>query len=373
MILTEIKLVNFRNYSNVKIKLSEGINIIYGENAQGKTNILESIYVLALTKSHRTYIDNSLIKIGSNKSKISGILLKNNIKTKLCVEITQNNKILNIDSNIEPKVSNYISNLNIIFFYPEDLELVKGNPVVRRKYINTQLSQLQSNYMIILNDYNRLIKMKNKFLKTKQLYYEEDKQYYSILNEHIINKAVSIYLLRKKYIDKINEYAHDVFFNLTGISDFYIKYKPIIKINNDKNLIIEELKKQFELKQNEEFRLKKSIVGPHLDEFEFYVKNKNLKSFGSQGQQRMAVLSMKLSEVEIFKEYKNSYPILLLDDVFSELDNKKKNHLLKYIDNNMQTIITTTDLKNINKKMLKNSKRFKISDGNIIKEVEEHE
>lgn len=373
MILTEIKLNNFRNYSNVKIELAHGTNIIYGDNAQGKTNLLESIYVLALTKSHRTYIDNSLIKTGSEQSKICGTLLKNKVKTKLCVQITNNTKILNIDSNVESKVSNYISNLNIVFFYPEDLDLVKGNPIIRRKYINTQLSQLLNNYIVLLNDYNKLIKMKNKFLKVKQLYYEEDRQYYKILNEHIVNKAISIYLLRNKYIDKINEYCKNIFFNLTKIEEFNIKYKPSIKISNNKEQIKEELEHQLLKKQEDEFRLKKALVGPHLDDFEFYIGDKNMKSFASQGQQRMAVLSMKLSEVEIFKEYKESYPILLLDDVFSELDNKKKNHLLKYINNNIQSIITTTDLKNINKKILSNAKLFKVENGNIIKEVEKHE
>lgn len=373
MILTDIKLINFRNYDNVKIKLSKGINIIYGDNAQGKTNLLESIYVLALTKSHRTYIDNNLIKINCSKSKIEGTILKNNIRTKLSVEMTNNTKLLNVDLNKESKISNYISNLNIIFFYPEDLEIIKGNPIIRRKYLNTQLSQLQPNYMILINDFNKLIKIKNKFLKNRQALSDVDKQYYVTLNNHIINKAVSIYLLRKKYIDKINSYAEKIFFDLTRIDNFNIKYKPLIDVQYDRNLIIENLKQEMINKQNDEFRLKKSLVGPHLDDLEFYIGSKNLKLYGSQGQQRMAVLAMKLSEIEIFKEYKNSYPILLLDDVFSELDNKKKNHLLKYINNNIQSIITTTDLKNINKKILDNSKIFKISNGNIIKEVEKNE
>lgn len=373
MILTELKINNFRNYNNAKIKLSNGINIIYGDNGQGKTNLLESIYVLALTKSHRTYIDNNLIRMNCLKSKLEGTLLKNEIKTKLCIELIENNKNLYIDLNKETKVQDYISNMNIIFFYPEDLELVKGNPIIRRKYINTQLCQLLSNYMVLLNDYNKLIKIKNKFLKTKQYLSESDKQYYKILNDHIVNKAVSIYLFRNKYIDKINNYSEEIYFNLTGIKGFNIKYKPLINVTNSKNDIIETMKNELSKKENDEFRLKKSLVGPHLDDFDFYIEEKNLKLYGSQGQQRMAVLALKLSEVEIFKEYKNSYPILLLDDVFSELDNKKKNLLLKYINNNIQSIITTTDLKNINKKTLDNSKLFKISNGNIIKEVEKNE
>lgn len=372
MWINNIKLNNFRNYKNVKIKLSDKINIIYGDNGQGKTNLLESIYVLALTKSHRMYIDNNLIYNNSKQASISGTLLNDEIKTKLSVKLSQNEKILTIDSNVEKKVSNYISKLNIIFFYPEDLELVKGNPIIRRKYINTQLSQLQSNYMIILNDYNKLIKIKNKFLKNKNLLNDSDKQYFKILNEHIVNRAVSIYLLRKKYIDKINSNAEDIYYKLTGIKKFYVKYKPSIDISNDRNEIIRNLKRKLEEKEKDEFRLKKSLIGPHLDDYEFFIDEKNLKSYGSQGQQRIAVLSMKLSEVEIFKYYKNTFPILLLDDVFSELDNKKRNLLLKYINNNIQSIITTTDLRNINKKVLLNSKIFKIMNGTIIKEVEKN-
>ena len=376
MILTDIKLNNFRNYKNVKIKLSDKINIIYGDNGQGKTNLLESIYVLALTKSHRMYIDNNLIYNNSKQASISGTLLNDEIKTKLSVKLSQNEKILTIDSNVEKKVSNYISKLNIIFFYPEDLEL-------------------QSNYMIILNDYNKLIKIKNKFLKNKNLLNDSDKQYFKILNEHIVNRAVSIYLLRKKYIDKIygyfdiqnhlnpiywksqvnhtiNSNAEDIYYKLTGIKKFYVKYKPSIDISNDRNEIIRNLKRKLEEKEKDEFRLKKSLIGPHLDDYEFFIDEKNLKSYGSQGQQRIAVLSIKLSEVEIFKYYKNTFPILLLDDVFSELDNKKRNLLLKYINNNIQSIITTTDLRNINKKVLLNSKIFKITNGTIIKEVEKN-
>ena len=226
--------------------------------------------------------------------------------------------------------------------------------------------------MIILNDYNKLIKIKNKFLKNKNLLNDSDKQYFKILNEHIVNRAVSIYLLRKKYIDKINSNAEDIYYKLTGIKKFYVKYKPSIDISNDRNEIIRNLKRKLEEKEKDEFRLKKSLIGPHLDDYEFFIDEKNLKSYGSQGQQRIAVLSMKLSEVEIFKYYKNTFPILLLDDVFSELDNKKRNLLLKYINNNIQSIITTTDLRNINKKVLLNSKIFKIMNGTIIKEVEKN-
>ncbi|MCM1370447.1 MAG: DNA replication/repair protein RecF [Clostridium sp.] len=369
MILKNINLINFRNYKSAKVNLNSGINIFYGDNAQGKTNLLESVYVLALTKSHKSYIDNNLVFKGKDKATITGTIIKNNLKTKLEVSLKNKEKILKIDNNIESKINKYVSNLNIIFFYPEDLELIKGNPVLRRKYLNTELSQLQTNYMIILNDYNKLIKIKNLFLKTKKLDNKINYDYFEILNNHIIKKAIPIYILRNKYINKINFYVEKIFFDLTGLHNFEIKYKTGLEIEFNNNNLFNKLKERLENNIENEVRLKKCLVGPHLDDIEFYLDGVNLKFHGSQGQQRIAVLAMKLAEVEIFKQYSSSSPILLLDDVFSELDNKKKNKLIKYIDGEMQSIITTTDLKNINKKLLINSKIFKVINGNIEEEV----
>ena len=369
MFLNDISLVNFRNYKNLKIKLGKNINIIYGNNGQGKTNILESIYVLALTKSHKSYLDNNLIFLGKEQSKIAGTIFDNSIKTKLSINLTNKSKNLLVDNNIENKINKYVSIMNIIFFYPEDLELVKGTPIIRRKYLNTQLSQLYPNYLVILNDYNKLLKTKNLFLKTSLLNNKINKDYYDILNKHLIEKAAYIYIIRNKYITKINEIVEKIFFDLTGIHNFTIKYKTSILNNYEKENLCKELMFQINANSSNEVKLKKSLVGPHLDDFEFYIGNLNLKSFGSQGQQRMAVLATKLSEIKIFKKYKNTTPILLLDDVFSELDNKKKHKFIKYIDSNIQSIITTTDIKNISKKVLLNAKIYKINEGQIIEEV----
>ena len=161
MILHSIKLGNFRNYENIEVSLSNGINIIYGDNAQGKTNLLESIYVLALTKSHRSFIDHNLIKDEKQISKVSGRVEKNGISTNYEVVIEQKKKKCFIDGNEIKKLSDYISNLNIVIFYPEDLEIIKGAPDLRRRYINMEISQLDRNYFTILNDYNRLLKMRN--------------------------------------------------------------------------------------------------------------------------------------------------------------------------------------------------------------------
>ena len=368
MILKQISLINFRNYDRVDLNLGKGINIIYGDNAQGKTNLLESIYVLGLTKSHRLYIDENLIKSNSLQASIKGTLSKDDNNSLYEVKISHIQKNLYIDNNLIKKKLDYISNINIIIFYPEDLELVKGSPFTRRKYLDIELSQLYKNYLIVFNYYNRINKIKNNVLKKETI----DTNYLNILNGYLLDKASNIYYMRKKYIDKINQYASKIFFDLTGMNNFKIIYKT--QLSNIESIeaikkSIQELQKKYMFKEQ---KIRKCLYGPHLDDIEFFIEDMNIKLYGSQGQQRMAVLSLKLSELEIYRNYKNEYPILLLDDVFSELDNKKKNKLLKYIGNSVQTIITTTDLKNLNQKLLKNSKVLKISDGKIKEEVEKY-
>lgn len=366
MYLKKIKLHNFRNYDNVQLNLYKGINIIYGNNAQGKTNLLESIYVLGFTKSHRSFIDNNLIKQNQEYLTIEGIY-KDKFENKLNIYIDNKNKVLKYNGEVLKKVSDYLSLLNIIIFTPDDLEIIKGSPINRRKYLNLELSQLYSNYYVLINEYNKILKVRNEYLK--KMYKKEsiDKNYLNILTSYLTDKSITIYKMRQKYISRINEYVEKIYKDITNLSNFSIKYVPNIEIDiNDKNLK-EILLKEYENKLNYDIKLCSTSIGPHKDDIEFYLEDKNLKYYGSQGQQRLAILSFKLAEIEIFKKYKDTTPILLLDDIFSELDDKKKNNLLKYISKNIQTIITTTDLNNLDNKLIKKSKLFNINDGNIVK------
>lgn len=361
MFIKSIYLNKFRNYDQLKIDFKNGINIIVGENGQGKTNLLESIYVLGLTKSHRSFIDNNLVKEGESKSIIQGIIEKENISTKYEIEIG-NNKVLKIDNDKIKTITDYISNINIIIFYPDDLEIIKGSPNLRRRYVNMEISQLYSSYMTILNDYNKLLKMRNDYLKNNYI----DDNYLNIITNYLIEKATQIIIMRKKFIDRLNEIVPKIYEDISELSNFSIKYKCCIKLEdyNEKN-IVEKLKNMSEELRNAEFKYKTTLFGPHKDDIEFYLKNYNLKLYGSQGQQRMAILALKLAEIEIFKKYKNTLPILLLDDVFSELDDKKKNNLLNYINENIQTIITTTDINNINNNIVEKSNIIEIFNGNL--------
>ena len=362
MILKKIELTNFRNYGHLTTRFCKGINIIYGDNAQGKTNLLESIYVLGITKSHRSFIDNSLIKKNCNKSNVTGIINSGSLDINLSTTIEKNRKTLKVDNNVIKKVSDYISKMNIIIFYPDDLELLKGSPHIRRKYFNLELSQLYSNYLIILNEYAKLLKIRNDCLKKMCNNVEVDSNYFDVLTNYLV--------------DKVNEFCGKIYLDIMQLDNFYVKYIPSVDIDmTDNSKSKDLLLKTYRERLKYDIKMCSTTLGPHKDDFEFFLGENNLKFFGSQGQQRIAVLCLKLSEVEIFKKYKETTPILLLDDVFSELSDDKKNNLLKYISKDIQTIITTTELSNLNKKLIKKSKLFKIENGNLIKikEVENNE
>lgn len=366
MILNNIKLKNFRNYENLEISFSKGINIIYGKNAQGKTNLLESIYVLALTKSHRSFIDHNLIKSNEISSKISGKVEKDGIVTEYEVLIEQKKKKCFVDKDEIKKLSDYMSNLNIIIFYPEDLEIIKGSPQLRRRYINTEISQLDRNYFKILSDYTRLLKMRNDSLKKMTTFSAMEHPYFLAVTDYLIEKAAFLYKMRMKFIKKLNDQCEKIFFDISGKNGFYLQYDCSFVLEN---LSLEEiktlLKKKFSEVKALEYKVKTTMVGPHKDDISFFLGNINLKNYGSQGQQRMAILSLKLSEIEVFSNYCKTKPILLLDDVFSELDDIKKNNLLSYINGDIQTIITTTEITNIEDFILSKSKLIEIESGAI--------
>ncbi len=376
MILKKIELHNFRNYEKLMTRFYKGINIIYGDNAQGKTNLLESIYVLGLTKSHRSFIDNNLIKNNCESLLIKGTVSGDLFDKNLQIVIDNKSKSYEIDGLSVKKVSDYISNVNIIIFYPDDLEILKGSPQLRRKYLNMELSQLYNSYFVVLNDYNKLLKMRNEYLKKMNKGQNFDMNYFDIITSYLIEKAIIIYQMRYKFIEKINETCAQIYKDIMGLDGFHIEYISNLKIKDMKDPTLKE--KLFEQYRNQldyEQRMCITTLGPHKDDFNFMVGSNNLKLYGSQGQQRVAVLTLKLAEIPIFKKYKETTPILLLDDVFSELSDDKKNNLIKYISKDIQTIITTTELNNLDGRLVKKAKLFKIEKGKLtkIKEVKDNE
>lgn len=368
MILKSLSLKNFRNYETLSVNFSDTINIICGQNGQGKTNLLESIYVLAMTKSHRSFIDDNLIKEGCLESSICGTLIEDDIPTTLKLSWKNRKKELSVDQNKVKKVSDYLSKMNIIIFYPEDLNLIKGTPAERRRYFNLQLSQLYSGYYNVWNDYKKILKLRNDTLKKSVNKEDFSLKYLSVLTDYLIEKAIIIYRMRYKYIKKINEIVANTYLKIMNLDSFSLTYHSSISLENlEKEELRKKMREKFSLLSQAELNAGTTLVGPHRDDIEFFLGNNNLKNFGSQGQQRVAVLAMKLAEIELFTKYRGTKPILLLDDVFSELDEQKKNNLLDYIKNDIQTVLTTTELTNLDERLLKNATIIQIADGKIIR------
>ena len=367
MKLTKINLLNFRNCSNININLNDGMNIFIGNNAQGKTNILEAITMLALTKSHRVGVNPNIIMFDKKRAIIKGVVKKNKIISKLEILINEDGKTLKINQTGIKKIADYISNLNVIVFSPDDLEIIKGSPNIRRNLLNIQLSQISRVYLNTYNEYNKLLKTRNEYLKILFSNNIADRAYLDIITDKLIEKAIIIYQKRKEYIDLINLNINKYYNDIANFHGLKVVYLPNVDVDDyDSEKIRKKLKHTFYKNYNKELNYGMTMYGPHRDDFYFDLSNNDLKFFGSQGQQKMAILAYKLAEIPIFNDICGTKPLLLLDDIFSELDIKKRNKLLKFIgESDIQTIITTTDLKNINKKYLNNAYIYEVKNGNV--------
>lgn len=363
MILTKISLVNFRNYKKCNVKFNNQVNIFLGNNAQGKSNILESIYVLALTKSYRTNYDDILKRKGSDGYKIVGDIKIGKYFKNLSVLSSNNEKKVFInDTNIK-KISDYVSTFNVILFSPEDVETIKGTPSLRRDLLNIEISQLSQQYIKNYNEYNKILKMRNDYLKLIYTNGISDYRYLDVLTNNLIDRAVNIYKERINFINKINENISTIYNNLTKSDQLKILYEANIDITN--NNLREQLEEKYRLNQNKEVVAGMTLYGPHRDDFSFIINDNDAKTYGSQGQQKMAMIAFKLAEIPIFEEITGNKPVLLLDDIFSELDKSKKNHLIEFINDGIQVIITANDTVGISKKLLNNAKVFRIENGKI--------
>lgn len=342
------------------------MNIFVGDNAQGKTNILEAITFLALTKSHRLGVHPNVIMFDKKKAKIKGVVQRDKIISKLEIDILENEKKLFVNQTEIRRVADYISNLNVIVFSPDDLEIIKGSPSVRRNLLNIQLSQISKKYLNIYNEYNKLLRTRNEYLKILFQNSLADSSYLDIITDKLIEKAVYIYKKRNEYINFVNSSINTYYQKINGECGIVIKYEPNIEFNSyDDEEIRKTLKHYYKKNYKKELNYGMTLVGPHRDDFSFYLEDKDLKFFGSQGQQKTAVLAYKLSEISIFEDILKTKPVLLLDDIFSELDLKKRNRLLKLIHTGIQSIITTTDLKNINKKYLEDAYIYNVKNGKV--------
>lgn len=362
MKIDSLSLMNFRNYETLNISFGD-LNIIYGLNGSGKTNIIEAIYTLALTKSFRINNDKVMIKKGKIKAKIKGNVLKNGDENTFGVEISNDGKVVTINGEKQDKVSDYVSKINVILFNPSDTRLIDEAPMIRRKMLNIEISQIYKEYLVILTNYQRILKQRNFYLRGMYVNGSYTNTYLDILTKKLIEYGSIICKYREKFVDNINKYIASNYEKIFGSGTLKIRYVSTFKNKSEDDLI-----KRYKDNYQKELSVGKTLEGIHHDDIVFVLDNNNLKEWGSEGQRKNAIISFKLAEINVINEIKGYYPILILDDLFSELDKEKITNLLGMLDRNVQTFITTTDLKNISKKVIKDAKKIKVCDGAIEEE-----
>ena len=362
MKLNTIKLANFRNYEHIDLKFNNHLNIIYGNNGEGKTNLVEAIYVLSITKSFRTNNDRLLIRNGELSTKIEGEV-EENTKNNYQVILNKEGKKVKINNNIVSKVSDYITNINIILLEPEEQIIFTSPPQSRRKLINIEISKLEKNYIIYLNNYNKILKQRNFYLRELYINGNASKEYLDILTKKLVDWGFKIYELREKFINNINELIKDKYQSICSIGNLTIKY------NSDyKNKSIEEILNYYDKNYNREITMGKTLYGIHHDDIIFNLDNKDISEWGSNGQKKNAIFAFKLAEISLIAQEKGTLPILILDDLFSALDNEKIKNIINLLNDQIQTFITTTELDRLDKKLLKKASIFKVENNEIMEE-----
>lgn len=362
MKIKNLKLLNYRNYSNLDINFSDTLNLIYGNNGSGKSNIIEAIYLLSITKSFRTNNDLNLIKKDCDFTSVIGTI-ETTEKTKYEIQLSKEGKKVFIDGDKIKKISDYVSNINIVIFNPLDTKIISDSPSSRRKMLDIEISQVNKEYLLLLNSYNKILKHRNAYLKQLYLNGNASGEYLDILTKKMVSIGFKIYKIREDYINLINDNISKIYKNIFEYGDLFINYKSSYS-GKDEEKILNMYQKNYK----KEMSFGKTMFGIHHDDIDFLLDKNLIKDYGSVGQQKNAIISFKLSELIIVKKIKNTYPILILDDLFSELDDIKVNNIINMLNKEVQTFITTTNIDKIDKNLLESSTIYKIEDNNIIRE-----
>lgn len=360
MIIKSLELENFRNYDSLSLNFDSGTNILYGDNAQGKTNVLEAIYVSATTKSHKGSKDKEIVNFNKEEAHIKTFLSKGDMEYRVDMHLRKNkSKGIAINGQKLKKAAELLGLLNIVFFSPEDLSIIKSGPANRRSFVDMELCQLDKYYLYNLNQYNKIINQRNKLLK--DFYFNPDlKDTITIWDNQLVTYGKLIIDARYKFVEKLNEIIKDIHSNLSGRREhLVVVYEP--------DTSCEDFERKLSLNMDRDIKSKFTGVGPHRDDFAFIVNDVDIRKYGSQGQQRTAALSLKLAEIELVKQVTKDTPILLLDDVLSELDSNRQNYLLKSI-GDIQTIITCTGLDEFVNNRFEINKVFRVVNGAIESE-----
>ena len=360
MFIKRLQMLNYRNYNVLDISLGPHVNVFMGDNAQGKTNILEGIYYCAFARSHRTSKDRELINWNSNNALLSITVGRERLDKRIDISILKDGKkAIQINKIKIKKIGELFGNFNVVMFSPEDLKIIKDSPGVRRKFIDMELCQLNPKYYYNLVQYNKVLNERNSILRNRNI----NKDILDIYDMQLVEFGYNIIIDRLEYIQKLNKYSTKIHSDITSGKE-KIEFKYISTIKD-----LENIKENFYslLEKNRSRDCERGItsIGPHRDDFTVLINDIDTKSYGSQGQQRTAVLTIKFSSLKIIKELTGEHPVLLLDDVLSELDFSRKRYILSTI-GDIQTIITCTGIEDLYEYLDDKSKVFKVKDGEIL-------
>lgn len=368
MHIEQLQLKNYRNYEELDVRFDHKINVIIGENAQGKTNLMEAIYVLAFTKSHRTSRERELIQWDEEFAKIEGCIQASERSFPLEIIISNRGKKAKLNRLEQQRLSDYIGAFNVVMFAPEDLTLVKGAPQMRRRFIDMELGQIQPRYIYHLTNYQKILKQRNHLLRKMQRREKHDPIMLDILTEQLITHASELLKRRFEFLYLLRKWATPIHHGISReLEELEIMYEATIDVSEDaeQSTIDEKYLEHFTSIREKEIERGTTLVGPHRDDLSFFVNGKNVQTFGSQGQQRTTALSVKLAELELIHNEVGEYPVLLLDDVLSELDDFRQSHLLNTIQGKVQTFVSTTSVDGINHDTLEKAEMFHVHEGKI--------
>lgn len=368
MILNHLVLNHYRNYDHVELVTDHKVNIVIGPNAQGKTNLLEAIYVLAMTKSHRTSKDRELIKWHEKQATLQGDITKKYGDHRLELHITPQGKKAKINALEQTRLSEFIGTFNVVMFAPEDLHIVKGSPSVRRRFLNMEIGQVQPRYVYDLMQYQKVLYQRNNYLRQIAGSNQVNHDMMEVWNHQLAQYGVKIMMRRHAFIQKLQTWAEKIHASITEDREkLLIMYAPSFEMEQftDETVVFNQFMIKLSQVNHNEIKRGMTLLGPHRDDLKFFINEKEVFMYGSQGQQRTTALSLKLAEIQLIHEEVGEYPVLLLDDVLSELDSFRQTQLISTFQQTVQTFITTTGIESVNMAKLDHANLIHVQDGKL--------
>jgi DNA replication and repair protein RecF len=368
MWINALELRNFRNYESLQLfDLSPKVNILVGQNAQGKTNVVEAILLLSVAKSHRTNKDAEMIRFEAESALVQGMIERHERKYRLDLRLLPKGKKCAVNGVEKRKMSDFIGHLNVVLFAPEDLQLIKGGPQQRRRFLDVEIGQVSPQYLYNLTQYQKVLLQRNSLLK--EIWQKKgDEEMLMIWDDQLSVYGSKVIKKRLEFVDKLEGFAKEIHMRISGgKEELSFHYQNSIECS-DLNQLEEVYREELEKRRKGDIQRGSTSVGPHRDDLEVRINDRKVQTFGSQGQQRTASLSMKLAEIELIRAEVGEYPVLLLDDVLSELDEERQLHLVKSMGERVQTFVTTTSTYGLEHFLTEEANVYRVERGIISKE-----